>query len=405
MPAPRRETHLGAFSPADATERPPVPEGPPARTVSDVIASVKKVLANEPSLSNVWVRGEISNLTQHSSGHWYFGLKDSQAVLDAVMFRLSAARVKFRPEEGMEVLARGRIDAYAARSKLQLIVDELRPVGAGELAIRFEQLKQKLAAEGLFAQARKRQLPPFPRTLGIVTSLQAAALRDMVRVATTRHPGIRLMVASARVQGEGAADEIAAAIRRLNAQQGIDVLIVGRGGGSVEDLWAFNEETVVRAVATSKIPVVSAVGHETDFTLCDLAADVRAATPSNACEIVVQDAEALHQALDDGEDRMAAALERLVPDLRSRVSDLARRSKDAVRGALRRERELLGARAGRLDALSPLAVLERGYAVVRKDGVALRSVDDASVGDDITITATDGDIDARVTAKRRKTDG
>lgn len=402
MPAPRREPNLHAFAPPETSvavrATPAEPEG---RAVSEVVASVRKLLSNDPQLSNVWVRGEISGFKAHGSGHWYFSLKDSGAVLAAVMWRGANARVKFRPEEGMEVLARGRIDVYPERGSMQLVIDELRPVGAGELALRFEQLKRKLEAEGLFAPARKRALPAFPRAVGIVTSLQAAALRDMLRVATTRHPGIRLVVANARVQGEGAAAEIAAGIERMNAHGEVDVIIVGRGGGSIEDLWAFNEEVVVRAVAASRIPVVSAVGHETDFTLCDFAADRRAATPSNACEIVVPDADAIHATLDDADARMAAALDRLVPELEQRVDELETRAEDAMRRALQTERERLAAHAARLDALSPLAVLARGYAVVTKDGKTVRSVDGANVGDDIQVATRDGAWDAKVTRRTK----
>ena len=404
---PRRETKLGAFTSVPAPPAAPetqvpvraVAEEPPAKRVSELVAGVNRTLASDPTLGPVWVRGEIGAFSPASSGHWYFSLKDETAVLQAVMWRSAVPRVKFQPEVGMEVLVRGRVQVYPQRSTLQITVEEMRPVGAGELALRFEQLRRRLEAEGLFAQERKRPLPPHPRAIGIVTSLQAAALRDMVRVATARHPGVRILVANARVQGEGAAEEIAAAVRRI-CQEDIDVLIVGRGGGSVEDLWAFNEEPVVRAVVASRVPVVSAVGHETDFTLCDFAADLRAATPSNACEIVVPDAEAIHDQLDDADARMMAALDRLVPELRQRVDDLERRAADGMRRTLEKERELLGAHAARLDALSPLAVLARGYSVVRREGATLRRAADAQVGDDLRITLQDGDLDAKVTRKR-----
>ncbi|HET6403214.1 MAG TPA: exodeoxyribonuclease VII large subunit [Candidatus Thermoplasmatota archaeon] len=404
MPARRPETNLGAFAPAEPSVSVPVrtvPEAPPSRSVTEVVAAIRRRLAEDPDLASLWVRGEVSGFTAHSSGHWYFTLKDEGAVLPAVMWRSANGRVKFRPEEGMEVLVRGRIDLYAARGAVQLVAEELRPVGAGELAVRFEQLRRKLEGEGLFATQRKRPLPRFPRTVGIVTSLHAAALRDMLRVATARHPGVRLLVANARVQGEGAAEEIAAAIGRMNARDDVDVLIVGRGGGSAEDLWAFNEEVVVRAVAASRIPVVSAVGHETDYTLCDFAADLRAATPSNACEIVVPDAHALRRQLDECDARMRAALGRLVPDLRQRIDELERRAGDGVRRTLSKERDLLAAHAARLDALSPLAVLARGYAVARKpDGRAVRSVADVREGDDVRITLRDGDVQTKVTGRK-----
>lgn len=398
--APRRETKLTTFPEVQVSAQ-AASDGPPARTVSEVVAAVNKALA-EPAFANVWVRGEVSGFKPASSGHWYFDLKDAGAVLNAAMFRGANQKVRFDVEDGMEVLVRGRVAVYPARSNLQIIVEEMRPVGMGELALRFEQLKRKLDAEGLFSQARKRDLPPYPRCIGIVTSLQAAALRDMLRVATQRFPGIRILVAPARVQGEGAADEIAAAIARLDAHAGCDVLIVGRGGGSIEDLWAFNEEVVVRAVAASRIPVVSAVGHETDFTLCDFAADVRAATPSNAAELVVPDGEATTHYLMDAEARIEAALRRLVPELRQRVDEMHERGQDAMRRALDKERDMLASNAARLEALSPLAVLSRGYSVARRAGKAVRTVDDADVGDDIEIITRGGTLDAKVTGKRRE---
>lgn len=397
---------LGAFMPqgASAPVR-PLAGNPPARTVSEVVAALRRRIADDPQLTNVWVRGEISGFKAPSSGHWYFALKDERAVLPAVMWASVNVRYEFRPEDGMEVLARGRLDVYGERGAVQLYVEELRPVGAGELAIRFDQLRRKLEAEGLFAPQRKREIPRHPRAIGIVTSLHGAALRDMVRVATARHPGVRLVVANARVQGDGAAEDIVLALARLNGRKDIEVIIVGRGGGSVEDLWAFNEEPVVRAVARSRIPVVSAVGHETDVTLCDFAADLRAATPSNACELVVPDARALRDSLHDAERRMASALERLVPDMRQKVDDLERRATEGVRRIVATRRELLQRDAARLDALSPLAVLARGYAVVKKpDGHTLRRIADAKDGDDVTITLRDGDVDAKVTGRRRRDD-
>lgn len=410
----RREMGLHAFGPE--AEEPPqaspaasVPVTPPkaepdARSVSELVAGVNRLLGADPSLSNVWVRGEVSGFKRASSGHWYFDLKDAGAVLNAAMFRGANARVRFEPQDGMEVLVRGKVAVYPGRSTLQIVAEEIRPLGVGELALRFEQLRRRLEAEGLFDAGRKRPIPPFPRRVGIVTSLQAAALRDLVRVATERHPGVQLLVCGARVQGEGAAEEVARAIGRLNAEGSCDVIIVGRGGGSVEDLWAFNEEAVVRAVATSRIPVVSAVGHESDVTLCDLAADLRAATPSNAAELVVPDAKAILDALDGAETRALAALDRIVPDLQQRVDDLEARGEDAVRLAHRRESDMLAAQAARLQALSPLAVLARGFAVVRHaaDGRLVRATDDAPPGTEVELVLKDGSVDATITRTRRK---
>lgn len=404
--ARRKEARLHAFQdggeePVVVTRR-PADEAPPARTVSELVASVNKLLAADPGLSDVWVRGEVSGFKRASSGHWYFDLKDAGAVLNAAMFRGANHRVRFEPQDGMEVLVRGKVAVYPGRSSLQVVVEEMRPLGVGELALRFEQLRRRLEAEGLFDPARKRPIPPFPRRVGIVTSLQAAALRDLVRVATERHPGVRLLVCAARVQGEGAAEEVARALARLDAEGSCDVVIVGRGGGSAEDLWAFNEEVLVRAVAASRIPVVSAVGHESDVTLCDLAADLRAATPSNAAELVVPDAEAILDGLDDLETRALDALDRLVPDLERRVDELAERAEDALRQALRHEGDLLAAQAARLQALSPLAVLARGYAVVRKDGRVVRRPADAPEGSAIEVILPEGVLDVTVTRTRPK---
>ena len=399
---PRRETRLHAFAPPDAAAAaaPEASAEPDARSVSEVVAGVNRALA--PGFTNVGVRGEISGFKRHSSGHWYFSLKDSAAILSAAMFAGANGRLRFLPEEGMEVLARGRVTVYGARGQLQLVVDDMRPVGAGALQLAFDQLKRRLAAEGLFDAARKRALPEYPRGVGIVTSLQAAALRDVVRVATTRNPAVRLLVADARVQGEGAAAEIEAAIARLNADGRCDVIIMGRGGGSIEDLWAFNEERVVRAIVASRIPIVSAVGHETDFTLADFAADARAPTPSAAAEMVVPDAEAIEQYLDDAEERMQATLARIVPDARQRVDELSGRAEGAVRLRIGRERELLAANAARLDALSPLAVLARGYSVTQHAGNVVRSVDDVATNDAVDIILKDGRIAARVQSTKKE---
>jgi exodeoxyribonuclease VII large subunit len=404
--APRREVRLTTFGRQEQPAPVPVSRSqdgvPPARTVTEVVAAVVRAIGADPTLAAVWVKGEVSGFKRASSGHWYFDLKDEGALLNAAMFRGANQRVRFEPQDGMEVLVHGKVSVYPGRSAVQVVVDEMRPVGMGELALRFEQTRRRLEAEGLFDPRRRRPIPEYPRRVGIVTSLQAAALRDLVRVATERHPGIQLLVCAARVQGEGAAEEVARAIARLNADATCDVLIVGRGGGSVEDLWAFNEEAVVRAVAASAIPVVSAVGHESDVTLCDLAADLRAATPSNAAERVVPDAEATLDLLDERENRALAALDRLVPDLRQRVDELAERAGDAMRRGQQRERDLLAGQAARLHALSPLAVLARGFAVARKDGRLLRSAADAPPGTPLEVVLHDGALDATVTATRTK---
>ncbi|MFA5861489.1 MAG: exodeoxyribonuclease VII large subunit [Candidatus Thermoplasmatota archaeon] len=400
-----RDTRLNAFLPEEkvvaASPATGAADQPLALPVSALIAAVNATL-DEPRFADVWVRGEVSGFRPASSGHWYFDLKDENAVLNVAMFAGSNRLMRFRPEDGMEVLVRGKVAVYSARSTLQIVAKDMRPVGAGALQVAFEQLKRRLAAEGLFDQSRKRSLPQYPRRVGVVTSLGAAALRDIIRVAVERNPGIQLLISPARVQGDGAASEIANAISRLNATD-CEVMIVGRGGGSIEDLWAFNEEVVVRAIAASHMPVVSAVGHETDFTLSDLAADLRAATPSNAAEIIVPDADEIVANLDDADARMAGVLERLVPDLRQRLDDLASRSHEGVKRAILRERELLAVNVARLDALSPLATLARGFSVVKgADGKVVRSYTKAPAGAGITVHLADGSLDAKVTRSSKK---
>src|SRR5437867_4026625 len=264
-------------------------------TVSELTLRLKAAL--EEAFPAVWVEGEISNLRTPGSGHSYFTLKDEGAQLSAVLFRGRGRRVRFDLEDGMQVLVFGGLDVYAARGQYQLVVEMMEPKGLGALQLAFEQLKRKLEAEGLFDEGRKRPLPHFPRTIGIVTSPTGAALRDMLHIIGRRFGGLRVLVAPVRVQGEGAAAEIVDALRNLDEVAGLDVIIVGRGGGSIEDLWAFNDERVVRAIVASKVPVISAVGHETDFTIADFVADLRAPTPSGAAELVVREKLAVISAL------------------------------------------------------------------------------------------------------------
>lgn len=392
-----RETRLTSFGDEpEPVEVRPAKADPEPRSVTAVVQAAQAALAT-PDLSDLWVRGEVSNLTMHASGHWYFRLKDEKNVLDAAMFRSSNARVRFRPEEGMEVLARGKLGVYGARSTLQIVVEDLRPVGVGPLQLAFEQTKRRLEAEGLFREERKRPIPAYPGTIGVVTSLQGAVLRDVVRTARRRFPAVHLLVAGARVQGAGAADEVARGIQRLNQEGSSDVIIVARGGGSAEELWTFNEEAVVRAVVASRIPVISAVGHETDVTLCDFAADLRASTPTAAAERASPDGHALRERLMEDERRLARALEALIPGLRQDVDVAVTRAEAAMRRRVAKERELLAHRAARLDALSPLAVLSRGYAVALRDGKVVRSPDDAPVGSEVEVKLAKGRLEAKVT--------
>jgi exodeoxyribonuclease VII large subunit len=292
-------------------------------TVSELSARLREVL--EERFPAVWVEGEISNFRLYGSGHAYFTLKDEGAQVRCVLFRNRARRIKFEPGDGQHVLAFGAVELYAQRGEYQLVVELLEPRGLGALQLAFEQLKARLAAEGLFEQGRKRPLPRFPRKIGIVTSPSGAAIRDMLRVIGRRFGEIHIVLAPARVQGEGAAQEIAQGVRELNGLGDVDVIIVGRGGGSLEDLWAFNDEMLARTIAASKIPVISAVGHEVDFTIADFVADLRAPTPSAAAELVVREKQAVAESVGDLTRRLHGAMGRLVDRQRERLDTMRRR--------------------------------------------------------------------------------
>jgi exodeoxyribonuclease VII large subunit len=312
--------------PAASASTPTASTKPPARTVytvSELTAAVARRLQHD--FFQVWLEGEISNARPAASGHLYFTLKDDAAQIKAVMFRSNLRLLRFKPADGQHVLARGQLEVYEARGEMQVVCQHLEPRGLGALQLAFEQLTRRLEAEGLFAASRKRPLPLLPRTIGIVTSLEGAAVRDIVRVVTNRHAGLRLLIRPCRVQGEGACHDIARAIRDVSRHPGVDVVIVARGGGSLEDLWAFNEEAVARAIAASPVPVVSGVGHEIDTTIADFAADVRAATPSNAAEIVVARRDELARRIAHLDHRARAAVRQRVAAGRAMVHALAAR--------------------------------------------------------------------------------
>ncbi len=391
------------------------------RSVSDVTLFVKNMFDQEGLLQGLLVRGEVSNFKRYPSGHAYFTLKDEKASLKCVMFKSRAQRLTFEPENGMQVIARGNISVYERDGVYQLYVDALTPEGAGALAIAFAQCRDRLAAEGLFDEERKKPLPPFPKTIGVVTSSAGAVLRDIHRVAKRRFPQVKLVLCPVAVQGDEAAPQITQAIRFFNEKYPVDVLIVGRGGGSAEDLWAFNEEAVVRAVAASKIPVISAVGHETDFTLSDFAADVRAATPSQAAELAVPDAADLvrhieglrsslrslrHRWMTVKRDRLARVMERpfwqeprRLLDMRRQRLDMAmERFQRLMKSALESKRRRLEMDMERLELLSPVHVLRRGYGLISTvRGEMLHSVRHIEKGDTLHIMLTDGRLSAKVT--------
>ncbi|HEY8416565.1 MAG TPA: exodeoxyribonuclease VII large subunit [Limnochordales bacterium] len=389
----------------------------PIYTVQQLTRIIKDRLTSDPRLTGVLVRGEISNFKHHGSGHMYFTLKDAHSRLRCVMFRSDNARLRFRPEDGLTVIAEGDISVYEASGDYQLYVRAMMPAGQGELALAFEQLKRKLAAAGLFDSARKRPLPLLPRRVGVVTSLHGAALRDILSVIGRRFPSMPVLIAPAIVQGDEGPDSVVRAIELINRCPDVDVLIVGRGGGSLEELWTFNDERVAWAIANSRIPVISAVGHETDFTIADFVADRRAPTPSAAAEMAVPEERVLRQTIQSFLARMEAGVRRRLEERRVRLDLLSRRP------ALRRPQDLLAqwrqrvddhvtaaARAllrrldaqerrlaflvGKLDALSPLATLARGYAIVRRrdTGAVIRSGRQVEAGAPVAIRVHDAEI-------------
>lgn len=443
-------------------------------TVSELTEAVRRAL--EARFSSVWVEGEISNFNAHSSGHWYFTIRDEGAQLRAKCFRSANSRIRFRPTDGLHVRARGRVSVYAPRGEYELIVEALDPVGAGALRVAFEQLRDRLRAEGLFAQELKRALPVFPRRVGVVTSPTGAAIRDILNVISRRTRTVHVLFAPARVQGEGAGRDIARAIKLLNEHHDralrenrkddlVNVLIVGRGGGSTEDLWAFNEEEVARAIRASAIPVISAVGHETDFTIADFVADLRAPTPSAAAELVAAQEDQICSALEQLGQSLSRLMRFKIMEARTRVQEHAlsqvfeevrgrlneartttnsashqlqilmnqamgkvraradavthklapvwlqrrlstaqtrfelayRANEAAMKGQFQEARKRLGLVAASLDALSPLAVLQRGYAIAQhKDGRLLRDTHSVSIGDQVRVRLARGRLDARV---------
>jgi exodeoxyribonuclease VII large subunit len=439
----------------------PVGEQPRVRrvvTVTELTASIRAVL--EAGFGDLWVEGEISNCKRWNTGHLYFTLKDGSSQIRAVMYRSAVRYLKFTPEDGQHVIARGRLAVYEPKGEYQLLCDHLQPHGLGALQMAFEQLKKKLQAEGLFEASRKRPLPTLPDRIGIVTSLDGAAIRDIIKVITRRHPNVRLLIRPTRVQGDGAAAEIADALRSIGKARGVDVVILARGGGSAEDLVPFNQEPVARAIVASPVPIVTGVGHEVDFTIADFVADVRAPTPSAAAEIVIAAHEEFRARIDRHAHRLRAAMAAAIDKRRSRVhlltsrrglagiparlalrgrhvAELTHQLHDAMRGALAtREREFralrlalesrdlrrrlaaiggrlaaidgrlqsgvgrrrdragarFGALAARLESLSPLAVLGRGYAVCWNDDrtAIIRRASTTGAGERVHVTLQEG---------------
>ena len=382
--------------------------------VTEVNELVKLLLDGEPALQNICVRGELSNYKMYPSGHHYFSLKDADGAIRCVMFRGSAARLQFRPESGMKVLVTGRITVFPRDGAYQLYCSTMTPEGAGELAVAFEQLKAKLYAEGLFDPTHKKPLPAYPERIAVVTSSAGAAVHDMIRILRRRYPIAKVILLPVRVQGAEAPPEIAGAIRYANKWKIGDVIITGRGGGSMEDLWAFNDERVARAIYASELPVISAVGHEPDVTISDLVADARASTPSNAAEIAVPDQVELLRRLRGAEERMIQSQEDRLTALQRRLDELAskrvmtdqlayvqdkrmelvhlqQRLGDLSAGLLARKKQDLIGLASALDAMSPLKVLGRGYAMAQDGhGAILKSWRDVTAGETVRVTLGEG---------------
>lgn len=388
-------------------------------SVSEITRDIR--LALEGSFSKVWIEGEVSNFTRHSSGHCYFSLKDAESVLACVLFKNSAYKIKFRIEDGMSLICLGRISVYNKRGQYQLYVEEIEPKGVGSLQLAFTQLKEKLAREGLFDQSRKKPIPILPERIGIVTSPTGAAVRDILHILKRRFPNMHIILYPVKVQGEGAAEEIKEAIESFNKLKNVDVIIAGRGGGSLEDLWAFNEEIVARAIYQSEIPVISAVGHEIDYTIADFAADLRAPTPSAAAELVVHKKEEFIQEIDSLAQRLKAALSSRVEMLRrhldgimqryafkqpgflieqyqQRIDEYARALSQNLLHFVKIKKEKVATATGRLKALSPTAILSRGYSITytHPEGMIIKDAARVKKGARIKTRLAKGEIVSEV---------
>lgn len=397
-----------------------------ALTVTQVNLYIKQVIARDDLLNNILVKGELSNFKAHSSGHMYMSLKDESGVMRAVMFRSAAAKLEFKPANGMKVIARGRIGVYERDGQYQLYIEHMEQEGVGDLHTAFERLKQKLDAEGLFSPNHKKPLPKYPKRIGVVTAPTGAAIRDILNILSRRFSYSDVVLYPVLVQGENSAASIVEAIEYFNAENSADVLIVGRGGGSIEDLWSFNEECVARAIYESHIPIVSAVGHEIDFTISDFVADLRAPTPSAAAELVVPSGDELRDKFDNVYRRLYTCTSRIIERNRMRVKYLAdntylknpmskvddiriyldnvlRSFENAYSRILRDKKQGLAVAASKLNALSPLKSLERGFSLTKGNKGLVKSINQVSQGDKLEILVNDGVIDAVVESAKSET--
>ena len=398
-----------------------------AFTVSELNNYIKSIFESDRRLSSVTVKGEISNFVAHRSGHFYFSLKDAEGQLRAVMFRSSAMRLKFLPESGMKVIISGSVTVYPRDGSYQIYVNSMQPDGIGALYLAYEQLKERLMSEGLFDESNKKALPKYPKRIGVITSPTGAAVRDILNVTARRYPLADIYLYPALVQGEGAEASLIRGVDYFDKSGLVDVVIIGRGGGSIEDLWAFNSEALARRIFVANVPIVSAVGHEIDFTICDFVSDLRAPTPSAAAEIVVPDLRELLLRIDGCSERAVIALERSIErayerldrvkssrcfvDIQSmfmqRYTELdgaKDRLSKAVGELLRKTRDRLALNAEKLSVMNPLAVLSRGYSITESRGEVLRGVEGIKCGDEIKVILRDGSISAKVLTVEKKED-
>lgn len=407
----------------NGNELPPIP-----KSITEINNYVKELIDEEALLQDIYAVGEISNYKKHvASGHLYFTLKDDKSEIKAIMFRSYAQRMKFKPENGMKVIVHARLSVYPQAGTYQIYVDSMQPDGVGDLHFAFEQLKEKLYKEGLFDEEHKKSIPLFPKTVGIITSSTGAAVRDIIKVATKRYPQVKLVLYPSLVQGSEAPYELIKGIEYFNIVESVDVIIIGRGGGSMEDLWAFNDELLARTVYNSKIPVISAVGHEIDFTICDFVADLRAATPSHAAELATPDIAEVQNKIADCSKRIKAGIIDLVGAYRVRLSDLesskcftkplsileiptlhlenlTEKLSNSIEGRLRAKREQFIYLNSRLSALNPMSVLSRGYgAIFNDENKVVKSVDDIKKEENIFVKLSDGTVKAVVTEIERGT--
>ena len=390
-----------------------------AFSVSELNSYIKAMFDGNKTLASVTVRAEISNFVAHRSGHFYFSLKDSESQIRAVMFRSAAMNLKFQPENGMRLIVHGSVSVYPRDGSYQLYVNSMQPDGIGALYVAYEQLKAKLEGEGLFSASSKKPIPSIPRAIGVITSPTGAAVRDIINVATRRYPAVKIYVYPATVQGDGAEETLIRALDYFDSSSLVDTVIIGRGGGSIEDLWAFNGEKLARRIYDMKIPVISAVGHETDFTICDFVADLRAPTPSAAAELAVPDMRELMQMLDFALEKSSSAILRRLERLRERIADAAevlsadtaeeliQNKRDRVSDAFLRAgnilltgiceyRNRLMLLSGKADSMSPLSVLARGYSIVEKNKKSIANASELSLGDEVYIRLSRGKATAEI---------